>query len=317
MTDYGFALSSEEHGPKDLVAAGRRAEEVGFTFVSISDHYHPWITNQGHSPFVWSVIGAVAAATDNLTVGVGVTCPTMRIHPAILAQATATSSLLLDGKFVFGVGTGENLNEHILGQRWPTPEVRLEMLEEAVDIIRRLWSGDTVDHHGTHYTVENARLFDPPKHDTPIVVSAFGEKSTKLAADIGDGLWNTSPLPEAVEQYRSAGGSGPVWGQLTLCWAESEDDARKTVLKQWPNTALPGSLAQELPTWTHFEQATDLVDEDAVAGAMPMGPDPEPVLDKLRSFEEAGFTHIYFHQVGDDQEGFFRFWERELKPRLR
>ena len=316
MTSFGYTLSSEEHGPQALLDNARRAEELGFDFVSISDHYHPWVGSQGHSPFVWSVIGAIASATEHLTVGVGVTCPTMRIHPAVIAQATATSSLLLDGRFVFGVGTGENLNEHILGQRWPAPEVRLEMLEEAVEVIRALWGGDTVDHHGRHYTVENARLFDPPAVVPPIVVSAFGEKATALAARIGDGLWNTSPLPEAVEQFEREGGSGPKWGQLTLCWARSSDDARKTVLDQWPNTALPGSLAQELPTWTHFEQAARLVDDEAIAGSMPLGPDPEPVVDKVRAFADAGFTHVYLHQIGTDQEGFFRFWEDELRPRL-
>src|SRR5688572_5949312 len=172
---YGYTLSSEEHSPRDLVRNAQRAEEVGFEFVSISDHYHPWVSAQGHSPFVWSVLGAVAQATERIDVGVGVTCPIIRIHPAVIAHATATTALLLPDRFVFGVGTGEALNEHILGDRWPRPQVRLAMLEEAVDIIRQLWTGDTVDYEGEFYEVENARLFDPPASPPPIIVSGFGE----------------------------------------------------------------------------------------------------------------------------------------------
>jgi len=169
MTSFGYTLSSEEQGPKDLVAHACRAEDLGFDFVSISDHYHPWVTAQGHSPFVWSVLGAIAASTERVEVAVGVTCPIVRTHPAIVAQAAATTSLLLDGRFVWGVGTGEALNEHILGDRWPRPEIRLEMLEEAITVIRQLFTGDTVDHRGEYYEVENARLFDPPSSPVPII----------------------------------------------------------------------------------------------------------------------------------------------------
>ena len=174
MTTYGYTLSSEEHAPSTLVDLARRAEAVGFDFLTVSDHYHPWVQAQGHSPFVWSLLGAVSAVTDRVRVGVGVTCPTMRIHPAIVAQAAATSSLLLEGRFFLGVGTGEALNEHIIGRHWPVPEVRRTMLAEAIDVMRRLWTGETVDHHGEHYIVENARLFDPPEEQIPVVVSAFG-----------------------------------------------------------------------------------------------------------------------------------------------
>src|SRR5919112_4126258 len=187
MASFGYTLSSEEHPPGQLVQNARRAEEEGFDFVSISDHYHPWVTAQGHSPFVWSVLGAVAASTERIEVGVGVTCPIMRIHPAVLAQAAATTSLLFDGRFFFGVGTGEALNEHILGHRWPRPEVRLAMLEEAVDVVRRMWTGETVDHRGDFYEVENARLFDPPEQPPPVIVSGFGPQAIELAARIGDG----------------------------------------------------------------------------------------------------------------------------------
>ncbi len=218
MVSFGYTLSSEEHPPAVLVTNAGRAEAAGLEFVSISDHFHPWTSAQGHSPFVWSVLGAIAASTDAIDVGVGVTCPTIRVHPAIVAQAAATTSLLLDGRLFLGVGTGEALNEHVLGHRWPRPEVRLEMLEEAVEIMRRLWTGDTVDHRGVFYEVENARLFDPPVEQIPVIVSGFGPKAVDLAARIGDGYWGTAPEPELLERFTGAGGSGPRYAQLDVCW---------------------------------------------------------------------------------------------------
>src|SRR5438105_7500411 len=174
MRSCGYTLSSEEHPPERLVDNAQRAEAAGFEFVSISDHFHPWVSAQGHSPFVWSVLGAIADATERIGVGTGVTCPILRMHPAVVAQAVATTSLLFDGRFFFGVGTGEALNEHVIGVRWPPPAVRREMLEEAVSVIRELLSGETVEHRGPHYEVENARLFDPPAAAVPIIVSGFG-----------------------------------------------------------------------------------------------------------------------------------------------
>lgn len=316
MVSYGYTLSSEEHTPSDLVRNARRAEKHGFDFVSISDHFHPWVSTQGHSPFVWSVLGAVAASTERLRVGVGVTCPILRIHPAILAHATATTSLLFDGRFFFGVGTGEALNEHILGDRWPPPEVRLEMLEEAVGLIRSLWSGDTVDHRGAYYQVENAKLFDPPDQPPPIVVSAFGPKAVDVAARIGDGYWGTSPERELVEQYQAAGGKGPRYAQVDLCWAEDAASARKVVHEVWPNAGVPGQLSQDLPTWTHFEQAAAMVSEEEATKSIPCGPAVEPVVASVRQYLEAGYDHLYFHQIGPDQDGFFRFWSDRLRPAL-
>jgi coenzyme F420-dependent glucose-6-phosphate dehydrogenase len=191
---FGYTLSSEECPPRHLVRNAQRAEDAGFDFVSISDHFHPWVSAQGHSPFVWTVLGAIAEATTHVQVAVGVTCPLVRIHPAIVAQATATTALLFDGRFSLGLGTGEALNEHILGHRWPPADVRVAMLEEAVDVIRRLWSGDTVDHRGQFYAVENAKLFDPPDPAPPIIVSGFGPKAADLAARVGDGYWETHPI---------------------------------------------------------------------------------------------------------------------------
>jgi coenzyme F420-dependent glucose-6-phosphate dehydrogenase len=316
MTSFGYTLSSEEHEPKDLVQNAQRAEELGFDFASISDHYHPWVSAQGHSPFVWSVLGGIAATTERLEVGVGVTCPIIRIHPAIIAHATATTARLFDGRFVFGIGTGEALNEHVTGARWPRPDVRREMLQEAVEIIRRLWTGETVDHRGRYYEVENAKLFDPPDQPPPVVVSGFGERAVKLAAEIGDGFWGHSPEAEIVQQYERAGGTGPRYAQVNLCWAQDEAAARKTVYEIWPNGGVTGQLSQDLPTWTHFEQATEMVTEDDAVKSVPCGPEVEPVLESVRQFLDAGYDHIYFHQIGPDQQGFFRFWSDELQPAL-
>lgn len=317
MAAVGYTLSSEEHGPADLVANARRAEAAGFDFVSISDHYHPWVTAQGHSPFVWSVLGAIGAVTDEIGVAVGVTCPTVRIHPAILAQATATTSLLLDGRFTFGVGTGEALNEHVLGHRWPRPEVRLAMLEEAVEVIRRLWTGETVDHRGDFYEVENARIFDPPETAPPIVVSGFGPEATKVAARIGDGYWGHSPDPELLEAFADEGGHGPRYAQINLCWSDDEAAARTTVHEIWPNGGVTGQLAQDLPTFTHFEQAAEMVTEDDATASTPCGDDVGAVVDSVRRFLDAGYDHVYLHQIGPDQDAFFEAWSGELGEAVR
>ena len=316
MTTFGYALAGEEHPPLDLVRNAQRAEELGFSFVSVSDHYHPWVSAQGHSGFVCSVVAGIAATTERVEVGVGVTCPTMRVHPAVVAHAAATSATMLPERFFLGVGTGEALNEHILGDRWPPPEIRLDMLEEAVAVMRRLWEGGTVDHHGPHYTVENARLFDVPDTPPPVIVSAFGPAAVEVAARIGDGFWATAPQKETLDAYADAGGRGPRYGEVTMCWAEDEATARRTAHRQWPNAGVKGQLAQDLPTTTHFEQAAEMVREEDVTSSMPCGPDPEAVVESIRQYEEAGYTHLYLHQVGPDQDGFFRFWEKELSPLL-
>ena len=316
MVSFGYTLSSEEHAPRDLVRNACRAEDAGFEFLSISDHYHPWVSAQGHSPFVWSVLGAIAASTERVRVGVGVTCPIIRVHPAILAQAAATTSLLFDGRFFFGVGTGEALNEHVLGHRWPPAAVRRGMLGEAVDIMRALWTGDTVDHRGDFYEVENARLFDPPAQPPPIIVSGFGSDAVALAARIGDGYWGHSPERELIDRYREQGGRGPRYAQLNLCWADDEAVARKTVHEVWPNGGIPGQLSQDLPTWTHFEEASAMVSEAEATKSVACGPDPQPLLDSVRRYLDAGYDHLYFHQIGPDQDGFFQFWSETLHPAL-
>jgi coenzyme F420-dependent glucose-6-phosphate dehydrogenase len=312
----GLTLSSEEHGPRSLVDLAILAEERGFDFVSISDHYHPWISAQGHSPFVWSVLGGIAAATESIEVGVGVSCPIIRIHPAILAQAVATTGLLLEGRLIWGVGTGENLNEHVLGDPWPAYEVRAAMLEESIALIRRMWSEESVTHRGDHFTVEDARILDRPVKPVPIVISAFGEDSAELAARIGDGLWLSSLNADTIATFEQAGGSGPIFSQLTLCWGPDRDQAIALAHQQWPNTGLPGQLNQELRTMLDFEQAVGLVTPELIGEKVPCGPDPEPVIEKVLEARDAGVDHLYFHQIGDDQAGFVTFWEKEIRDAL-
>jgi G6PDH family F420-dependent oxidoreductase len=316
MVKHGLTLSSEEHSPVKLVEIAVAGEEAGFDFVSISDHYHPWIGEQGHSPFVWSVLGALSQATSHLEVGVGVTCPTVRIHPAINAQAAATAACLLEGRFTWGVGSGEALNEHILGDRWPPAEVRLEMLEEAIEVVRGLWAGDSFTHRGKHYTVEDARIFDRPDELPPIVVSAFGDKAVEMAARAGDGLWVTGMPAETIDKYHDEGGAGPIWSQLSLCWDPDLDTAIDRAHEIWPNTALTGQLNQDLRTVEDFEHAVELVDRSDMEKALPCGPDPGPIIDSIAEAAKLGIDHIYLHQIGDPTEGFIEFWATEIKPEI-
>lgn len=312
MPELGFALSSEEHPPEDLVRWAVRAEEVGFSYALISDHYHPWVDNQGHSPFVWSVIGAIAQATERLRLGTGVTCPTIRIHPGVIAQAAATTAALMPGRFFLGVGAGENLNEHIFGDYWPSPDERQEMLEEAIDVIRLLWQGDYQTHRGKHYRVENARLYTLPDELPAIAVAAGGPEAAKLAAEKGDALISTAPDKELIQAYEKAGGKGERYGQLTVCFDKNEKRAAKTALEIWPNAGLGGELSYELPLPRHFEQAAANLDEETIAENVVCGADVDKYLGKITEFEDAGFDHVYIHQVGRDQESFFEFAEREL-----
>jgi G6PDH family F420-dependent oxidoreductase len=316
MPEIGYALSSEEHPPSDLVRHARVAEEAGFTFALVSDHFHPWIDAQGHSPFVWSVLGGIAEATERLRVGTGVTCPLVRVHPAIVAQAAATTAAMMPGRFFLGVGTGENLNEHVLGDRWPAPDDRLDMLEEAVELMRTLWEGGYQTFRGDFYVAEQARLYDLPEERIPVMVAASKPNAAELAARVGDGLVATAPDEKVVSKYREAGGDGPRYGKVTLCWAESDDEARETAYRWFANTGAPGELNTELTLPRHYEQVAQLLEPADMADLLSCGPDPEPVVEQVREFEQAGLDHLYFHQVGPDQEGFFRFWREQLHPRL-
>jgi len=314
MTTIGYSLSSEEQSPSDLVRNAVAAEEAGLEMAMISDHFHPWVERQGQSPFVWSVIGAIAQATQRLRLATGVTCPTIRTHPAIIAQAAATSAALMPGRFTLGVGTGENLNEHILGDKWPPYELRAEMLEEAVTIIRMLWEGGEKSHYGEYFALENAQLFSLP-HETPsIMVAAGGVKSAELAARIGDGLISTAPDRELVEAFDRAGGTGPRYAQVTMCWGPDEAAARKLALEIWPNAGITGELSQELPTPAHFQQAAQMVTEEALAEKVVCGPDLERHLEAIQAYVDAGFDHIFLHQIGPDQAAFLDLCQREIIP---
>jgi coenzyme F420-dependent glucose-6-phosphate dehydrogenase len=317
MSEIGYALSSEEHDPNDLIHYAQRAEAVGFTFALVSDHYHPWTDRQGHSPFVWSVIGGIAHATQRLRLGTGVTCPTMRIHPAIIAQAAATAATMMPDRFFLGVGTGENLNEHILGAQWPAPKLRLEMLEEAITIMRLLWQGGSHSYQGTHYTVENARIYTLPDNPPLVLVAASKKQAINFAARIGDGLISLEPQKKIIDQFTAAGGTmKPSYGQLTVCWAATEALARTIAYEWWPTAGLPGDLNTELALPQHFEQAASVLTEDLVAKTIVCGPDPEVHIAKIQEYIAVGYDYVYIHQVGPDQEGFFRFYGKERLPKF-
>ena len=313
----GYFLSSEEWGPRELVAQAVKAQAAGFEGLWISDHFHPWNGEQGHSPFVWSTIGAIANAIE-MKVTTAVTCPTVRLHPAIVAQAAATSAVLLDGRFCLGVGSGEALNEHIFGDRWPEADERLEMLEEAVEVIRLLWEGGVQHHRGRHYRLEHCRVYDLPDQPPPIAISGFGPKATELAARIGDGYCTVTPDAESLQLYRSkAKNGGFVQGGLKVCWDADESRARKTVHRLWPNEALPGELAQVLPTPEHFEQASQLVTEDMVANEVPCGPDVDRHVAAIKEYADAGFDELYINQIGPEQDAFFAAYRNEVLPLVR
>lgn len=317
MAKIGYALSSEEHPPLDLVRFGKTAEESGFNFIMVSDHFHPWLESQGHSPFVWSVIGGLSQVTKNVRIGTGVTCPTVRTHPAVIAQAAATAACMLPGRFLLGLGTGENLNEHITGEHWPPIDIRQEMLEEATEIIRLLMGGEEESYWGNYYTVENARLYTYPTEPPPIYIAASGTDSAQLAGKIGDGLISTAPKEDLVEAYEEAGGNrSKTIGQVTVCWAEDEAKAIKTAHEIWRFTALPGTLSADLPTPAHFESASKLVTEEQVAESVICGPDKKKHLDAIQEMLDAGFEEVYIHQVGHDQDGFFEFYKKNILPEV-
>ncbi|MDN3258495.1 LLM class F420-dependent oxidoreductase [Streptomyces sp. CSDS2] len=316
MPEYGYFMAAEEHDPAALIEQARMAEQAGFQALWISDHYHPWNDAQGQSAFVWSVIGALSQAVS-LPVETAVTCPTVRIHPAVLAQAAATSAVLTEGRFRLGVGTGEALNEHILGDRWPPVRVRLEMLEEAIEVMRRLFTGEEVSHHGTHYTVENARLYTVPDEPVPIDISAFGPKALSLASRVGDGFITMMPDQEMVGRFRDGGGgTKPVSGGTKVCYGTDRDACVRTVHRLWYNELLPGEMGQVLPSPRHFEQLHELVTEDMVREKVVCGDDADQHVSTLRAFADAGFDRIYVNQIGPDQRGFFDFYRTKVLPQL-
>ncbi|GAA5055426.1 G6PDH family F420-dependent oxidoreductase [Thermocatellispora tengchongensis] len=317
MPRIGYFLASEEHGPRELVRHAVLAERAGFEGLWISDHYHPWLDEQGQSSFVWTVIGALSQATS-LPITTAVTCPLVRIHPAIIAQAAATSAVITGGRFVLGVGTGEALNEHIIDSRWPPAAERLDMLEEAVEIMRELWGGSLVTHRGEHYDVDNARLYTLPETPPKVYMSAFGEKAVRLAGRIADGYICTGPAADLVKMFKQSGGEGkPTQGGLKVCYAEDAAQARKTAHRLWPTEGIQGEASQLLPLPRHFEQLAAMVTEEQATKSVPCGPDPEEHIAAIRKYIDAGFDEVYVCQIGPEQEAFFDFYAKQVLPALR
>jgi G6PDH family F420-dependent oxidoreductase len=315
-TRFGYFLSTEEFTPAQLVEQAVLAEEHGFEALWISDHFHPWNDEQGQSPFVWSVIGAISQAC-NLPVTTAVTCPTYRINPVIIAQAAATSAVMLDGRFVLGLGSGEALNEHVLGDPWPSADVRLEQLEESIEVIRELWQGGFVNHRGRHYTVDTARIYTLPDQPPPIYVSGFGPQAVDLATRVADGYITTSEDPDLLQRWRDGSGGKPAQVGKKVCWAEDEATGVDIAHRLWANSGVPGELAQVLPSPRHFEQVSQLVTKQQTADSVACGPDVDAHVAALRPAVEAGFEEVYVSNMGPHYADMIREYGASVLPRLR
>ncbi len=312
----GYFLSCEEYTPAELVQQAKAAADAGFEGLWISDHFHPWNNEQGNSPFVWSVIGAISQVCD-LPVTTAVTCPTIRTHPAIVAQAAATSAEMLDGKFILGLGSGEALNEHILGGVWPSADVRLEMLEEAVTLIRELWTGEIVTTEGKHYKVDHARIYNLPETPPDIYISGFGPKATDLAARVADGYINTAPDDELLSRFKEASGGKRAQAGAKVAYAPTQEEGWGHAHRLWANAGLPGEMAQILPTPEHFEQATELVTEEMTRGSVVAGNDPGEHLEQIRKYADAGYDELYVANMGPHYREMIAFYGNKVLPDLR
>ena len=320
MAEIGYTLMCEQTPARRLVDFAIQAERTGFDYAVISDHYFPWIEEQGHSPYAWSVLGAAAQATERLPLMTYVTCPLMRYHPAVVAQKAATMGELTEGRFTLGLGAGKNLNEHVIGEGWPSVDVRHRMLREAVRIIRELFEGGYVTFQGEFYDVDSAKLYDLPERPVPIGIAASGGASAQLAAEYGDILVINEPLPEVVRQFADAGGAGkPVYGQLPLSYDVDAEAAKERAHRLWRWAGVGGwKVMAELPGPVNFEAAAGTVTPDDIARAVPCGDDVDAVVASAKKFTEAGFTHIALVQIGADQQEPFFDWAREdLLPALR
>jgi G6PDH family F420-dependent oxidoreductase len=313
---FGYFLSCEEYSPSEIVEQAVAAEQAGFEALWISDHFHPWNDEQGQSPFVWGMIGALSQATS-LPITTAVTCPTVRIHPAVIAQAAATAAVQTGGKFTLGVGTGEALNEHVLGDAWPSVDTRLEMLEEAVDLIRELWQGGVVTWDGKHYETDTARIYTRPEEPPAIYVSAFGPKALEVAARIGDGYIGTQDDPELVQGFKDKSGGKPAQGGVKVAWADTQDEGVDHAYRLWANSGLPGELSQVLPTPQHFMQASELVTRDSVADSVVAGNDVDQHVEQLQSYVDAGYDEVYVANMGPNYVAMIEAYGRDVLPRLR
>jgi G6PDH family F420-dependent oxidoreductase len=317
MVKLGYKLMTEEHGPADLVRNAKRAEQAGFDFAAISDHYFPWLEEQGHSPFAWSVLGAVAEATEQLGLMTSVTCPIMRYHPAIIAQAAATMGLLADGRFTLGLGAGERLNEHVVGAGWPGVAERHERLSEALDIIQGLLSGKLTTYRGQHFQLDHARLFDRPKRKLPVIVAAGGPEAGRLAGEKADGLIVTEPEKELIKAFTAGGGKGPRYAEVAMCCGADEDKARKTAHRYFRWSLAGWPVLAELPHDEAFAAASEHVSVETIGEEISCGPSADRHLEAIHEFTGIGCDHIILTQIGPDQDFFFELFERKLAPALR
>ncbi|GHG30486.1 MULTISPECIES: LLM class F420-dependent oxidoreductase [Amycolatopsis] len=317
----GYTLMTEQAGPDDLVRFAAGAERAGFDFEVMSDHYSPWLDEQGHAPYAWAVLGAVTQVTERAELMTYVTCPTMRYHPAVVAQKAATVQMLSGGRFTLGLGAGENLNEHVIGRGWPPANVRHEMLAEAVDIIGSLFGGGYVDYEGKHFRVDSAKLWDLPEKRTPIGVAVSGSQSVRRFAPVADVMIAVEPKVELSQEWdatKLGGAPSRKVGQLPVSWGTDRDAAVKRAHEQFRWFAGGWKVNAELPGPAGFAGATQFVREEDVAGSIPCGPDVEPIAEAVQEFEKAGFTDVALVQIGgDQQDGFLDFAEKELLPALR
>lgn len=316
MAKFGYKLMTEEHGPRDLVRNAVRAEEAGFDFVGISDHYLPWHEEQGHSPFAWSVLGAIAAQTNRVGIATGLTCPIIRYHPAIVAQAAATVAVMSEGRFTLALGAGERLNEHITGEYWPPVEERHERLAEAIQIMRDLWTGEFVTRRGAYYHVERAKLYDLPAKPIDIVMGVSGDRSVEVAAEMANGIMAVEPDKTLIEKWKKAGGKGHRYGEIAISYGRSEKAARELAHKTHRFGVLGWEVLAELATPGGFDAATEKIRVEDMKD-VPCGPDVEVHAKAIKKFVAAGFDHVAIVGIGPDQEDFTRFFEKELGPALR
>lgn len=316
MTRWGYTLFTEDHDPRDLLRDAVRAEEAGFDWICSSDHFHPWLDDHSDASFAWSLMGAVAAQTSRAHLTTLVTCPILRYHPAIVAQAAATIAVLSEGRFSLSLGAGERLNEHVVGKGWPSIDVRHEMLDEAIDIMQLLWSGGYHTYRGRHFTLEDAQVWTLPETPPEIFVATSGPQSAQKAAEKSHGMVAIEPDADLVQAYRDAGGEGTVRGQVTISYYPDRDQAIQTAWEKF-RFALPGwKVMAELPNPVNFEAMASIARPEDMTGLVSCGPDVEEHVQTIRQFIDAGYDEVAIVQCGPDQASFFRFWEEELRPAL-